>query len=344
MIKNICLMGMSMVISLILVIGVGEIYIKVVIKQPKIEKNWGEEIDKTIKSPLGSVAKADLKNWKNFYIKDGKEVSGIVNFNEYRHRMSEVDNIDNRSRFATFFGCSATFGLCLNDVETIPSEFGKYAKEYVPYNLALSGWGTGQMLLTLQSGELQKEVKQQTGVGIYVYSECHIRRIIMSQFEVAHGRVHFPCYELIDTNIVYRGSFLETYPIETKLFTILGKSGIWAASGMKWPMIVPENAFELCGEMIHQSQLEFNKIWPDAKFYVVCYSIYNGKANKDLCKLVPYLNKWNIKYIPGNVTEMAINNIPNQNDRSFDGFHPTKQMSEEFSKSIVSYLDKKGEL
>ena len=57
--------------------------------------------------------------------------------------------------FSSSLGCSVTFGLWVNDDETMPY-VAQYASHYRPYNYGVSGYGPHHMLAQLQSRELKK--------------------------------------------------------------------------------------------------------------------------------------------------------------------------------------------
>ena len=83
------------------------------------------------------------------------EHNGTYTTDAYSRRVTPIDHLEQRSSFLLFFGCSVTFGLWVNDDETMPY-VAQYASHYRPYNYGVSGYGSHHMLAQLQSRELKK--------------------------------------------------------------------------------------------------------------------------------------------------------------------------------------------
>ena len=76
----------------------------------------------------------------------------------YHRRITPIDHLEQRHKFLLFFGCSMTFGLGVNDDETMPFYVAQFASHYHPYNYGVSGYGPHYMLAQLQRGALTKEI------------------------------------------------------------------------------------------------------------------------------------------------------------------------------------------
>ena len=71
-----------------------------------------------------------------------------------------------------------TFGLGVNDNETMPFYVAHFASHYRPYNYGVSGYGPHNMLAQLQRGNLTKEINENHGIAIYTFIDHHIDRAI----------------------------------------------------------------------------------------------------------------------------------------------------------------------
>jgi hypothetical protein len=96
----------------------------------------------------------------------------------YHRRLTPIDHVAHRQKFLLFFGCSMTYGLGVQDTETMPFYVAQYASHYHPYNYGVSGYGPHHMLAQLQQGNLTKEIHETNGIAIYTFTDHHIDRAI----------------------------------------------------------------------------------------------------------------------------------------------------------------------
>src|SRR5437879_10062020 len=89
-----------------------------------------------------------------------------------------MNHREQRRHFLLFFGCSMTFGLGVNDNETMPFYMAQYASHYRPYNYGVSGYGPHYMLAQLQRGDLTKDIHETHGIALYTFIDHHIDRPI----------------------------------------------------------------------------------------------------------------------------------------------------------------------
>ena len=112
----------------------------------------------------------------------------IINEEVYCNSVSNTDNFRRRvvpepsyvvpNKHLIFFGGSFTYGLCVNDNETLPSQLSSRLK-IKTYNYADQGWGPHQFLSIMNSRDLNREMDSSTGLmALYVYIPGHITRAI----------------------------------------------------------------------------------------------------------------------------------------------------------------------
>lgn len=110
---------------------------------------------------------------------------------------------------AVFLGCSITFGAGVNDAETLPFYFNKFANnKYRVLNYGVPGYGTHQMLALVESQLFRDLPTNMRGNTIVVYSFIpdHIRRCAGYNKWDLHG----PRYEISDGKLVKNGNFSKT--------------------------------------------------------------------------------------------------------------------------------------
>jgi hypothetical protein len=82
------------------------------------------------------------------------------------------------TRSLLFFGCSFTFGVGLNDEESIPYRVAvKTGGRYAVYNFGQGGWGPNQMLALLEHNLTDPVVKQPPELAVFLTIPDHMGRI-----------------------------------------------------------------------------------------------------------------------------------------------------------------------
>ena len=88
-----------------------------------------------------------------------------------------------------------TFGEGVHNNETMPYFFGKYDSTYRPYNFAYSGYGPHQMLARLETENSKKVVKENTGIGFYIYINDHVNRVLGTMTNYGYNGGQAPYYQ-----------------------------------------------------------------------------------------------------------------------------------------------------
>ena len=142
----------------------------------------------------------------------------------YHRRITPVDHPEQRHKFLLFFGCSMTFGLGVNDDETMPFYVAQYASHYRPYNYGVSGYGPHYMLAQLQRGDLPKEIHEHQGIAIYTFIDHHINRAIGTMRVYNQWEQHAPFYTLdAHDRLVRKGDFTSGRPLVLSCIGSWGK-------------------------------------------------------------------------------------------------------------------------
>jgi hypothetical protein len=235
----------------------------------------------------------------------------------YHRRITPIDHLEQRHKFLLFFGCSMTFGLGVNDDETMPFYMAQYASHYHPYNYGVSGYGPHSMLAQLQRGTLAKEINENEGIAIYSFIDHHINRAIGTMRVYNQWAEHAPFYTLnAQDRLIHKGDFTSGRPVVSFLYWVLGKSQILQYYNVTFPPSIREEHIRLTARIIAEARTAFQQQFPHAEFYVLLYpGVSRGQ------KLIPYLVQAGVKYIDySNFIDW-----PHPEFTLADGSHPTPQ-------------------
>ncbi len=345
MLKNICLATVSFVMTIIIASGLAEVGARIYKKHYALKeiKKWGDmqEYDPV----FGYVGKKNVAVRDSYWRGDKLVCSGLAHMNEFGHRQCSVDDPERRSKFAMMFGCSIVYGLGLNDNQTIPSRFGELATDYVPYNMALPGWGPAQMLLSIQRLPLTEEVSQREGIAVYVFWPGHIRRLTGALLCVARWTSDFPYYDLgEDDALMYRGSYRQNHPTRTKIYSwIVNHSQLLGGGGFDWPLRVHPEDCKKTAVVILESKKEFLKRFPRGRFLVMPYFAAELPEKSGLAHIKEWLDKYQIEYVPPELVRSNLRTI-NRGRIFVDTAHPSEEACLAYAQALYTYLREKNEL
>jgi len=219
--------------------------------------------------------------------------NGTYTTDAYSRRVTPVNHREQQSNFLLFFGCSMTFGLWVNDDETMPFYVAQYASHYRPYNYGVSGYGPNHMLAQLQRGPFTQEIHENHGIAIYTFIDDHINRAIGRMRVYNQGAGHSPFYTLdAHDRLVRQGSFTSGRPLVSFLYWALGHSQNFTYfNTISFPATIREEHIRLTASIIAEARNAFQKQFPRGEFYVLLYpGVKLGKA------MMPYLERAGVHY------------------------------------------------
>lgn len=262
--------------------------------------------------------------WDTTYSSDERGRRSTVNSN------SNSASVEEKRRFAMFFGCSYMFGEGSGDSETIPSQFAKFSPDYEAINFGVPGYGTQHMLAILENPALKKEFAGRTGVGFYLYLEdIHEARVIGDMDIVTSFGRDFPCYRLDNNHIPQRrGSFSTGLRIRQQAFEILAVSQTRKYFGLNFPKR-SETDYELTAGIITKARNKFLEDFPGSDFFVIRYP--HPKPHR---KIEKYLQESHVKIL--DFSDLFDPNIP-ENLYVGDG-HPTPLANQKLGQMIAEAL------
>lgn len=197
---------------------------------------------------------------------------------QFGRRTSIVDAPEKRDKFALFFGDSFTWGYFVDDQQTFPSQIGRLAQGYMPYNYGQNSAGPQQMLAKFRSKSLRAEIPQAEGVLIYTYIEAQARRAIGSM-RVTNARGRSMGFYTVDKNgeLSHSGNMISGRPLVSRLYRLLGKSQLLSYLGLDIPHKLSSNDIGLVVRMLVESKNSFKQQFGSDSFYVVIYPTH-GEA------------------------------------------------------------------
>lgn len=225
--------------------------------------------------------------------KDGKIIYSINYSTDANSlRITPLDTIKPRTKYAQFYGCSMTFGEGVQSNETMPYFFGEYDSTYRPYNFAYSGYGPHQMLARLESENAKKIVKETTGIGFYVYINDHVNRVLGTMTNYGYNGGQAPYYHVVNGLLKHDGLFKEGRKLRSWIFEQLLKSNILKLFKIGYPFKITEQDYELTAEVMAEASRIYKKQFGNDNFYVI---IYPTTVNSSL--IINFLRKKGVKVL-----------------------------------------------
>jgi hypothetical protein len=247
---------------------------------------------------LGYAANVNIEAWYRKLLVDplntnNKDTNFIFNTKIFTDslgfRRIDIPNMQARKKYALFFGCSFTFGLGVENNETIPYYFAQSDTSFCAYNFAITGYGPQNMLALLENYNLRKSVKQDSGLCFYIYMDSHPYRVIGDMRTYTTYGHDLPYYAYKNDSVHRYGLFKNDRFFVSGLYTLLSKSSFVKYFNLNFPPKLKAEHYKLTCDIILNSYKEYKKHFRNDNFYVVIYPSSSG--------ILQYLNKFNIKVI-----------------------------------------------
>jgi hypothetical protein len=184
-----------------------------------------------------------------------------------------------------FFGGSFTFGEGLHDTLTLPWQVGSLAGFGVrTHNFGFHGYGPHQMLASLERGNLDAVVGEDSVVGV-IYSAIpdHVYRVVGA---VPYGR-HGPRYVRDGDTVRHAGRFVDD-PGPGGLHGLFGsqlrKSDVWRLAGLQKRLATNEGV-DLMVAIVAEANRRVRERWPGARFDVLLWEVREGVGRQLFRKL-----------------------------------------------------------
>lgn len=232
---------------------------------------------------------------KTYTIKDGIRVT--------------PGNEDSKKKFIAVFGCSGTFGWGCNDDETFPARLGHYLPEYNIYNFGVCSSATQHMYWKIKSGKVKESIKEEEGLGVYVFFGFHPARVAMSLWTFyAYG---FPDYQYNSKtdDLDYIGSIGNLHPYQKFIYSILRKSNTLQHYKFHFPFY-SKALIDKCIDQLRVSKKYFVNAFDKARFIVFIPS-----TKQDFPKMDYFITRLQQEYIEYFVCSPTYFNTLNSMDK-----------------------------
>jgi hypothetical protein len=246
---------------------------------------------------LGYAAVENSMSTHIRYYKDKKIFEAVYTIDSTGLRISPPYNGGEKGESILFFGDSFTFGIGVNDNETLPYVTGiKTGGKYCIYNFGFGGYGAHQMLASIEKGMVESIVKYKPKYAIYQGLFDDIYR--------SSGRVpwdkHGPRYLLLKNgNIAFTGHFDD--PIDYKkydrsksvppkkliidrILPVLKKS--LAVKKIFYKYTLNHYLVDLFVELINKSRKLIESRYPGCEFHMILWDEDNFRNKMEVIEKV----------------------------------------------------------
>ena len=201
---------------------------------------------------------------------NGKPVYDVVYTTDAAHRRITPSSADRPGEtIVLFFGCSHTFGVGVNDNETLPHYFGLHTPGLAVYNYSVGGQGPSHTLALIESGRLDELVRDRDVIAIYTFIAPQYVRVVGGLKFVTRWGANSPCYELDDDDKpVRRGSFASHRPVRTWLWGLIAATNTAAYYNLDWPRPGTPEQRHLVARILETSAEQLTARARSCRFYL----------------------------------------------------------------------------
>ena len=187
-------------------------------------------------------------------------------------------------------GGSFTFGIGVNDQETMPWKLAEALPGRAVHNYGIEGYGPQQTFEIMQR-DLSAEVKEREAVAVYTLIDHHVDRAAGTPMLAVWNAASFPWYELDEESgrPVRRGRFgdRENSPEATSGSSIVNR---WRA----WRHRVTKEDARLAALLLDGAREGFERQFESKGFYVV---VYPRQESELLDMMIPILEAGGAKVL-----------------------------------------------
>lgn len=182
-------------------------------------------------------------------------------------------------------GDSNTFGVGLNDEETLPFLLSKKLPTFHAYNFGHGGGGPHNTLALFEKKDWHSQVKEATGQMIYIYyPQWMDERAIGSKNYLVWDKGLSPWYEIENGQLVYKGSLKDR--LQSKIFNFIRLIDYFHLVG-NLPRVSNDH-MKLIAKLLEEIKRQYLREFPSGKFSVVVsrYGLTDMKLCDELISLL----------------------------------------------------------
>jgi len=331
----------------LLLFGGGEILFRVFLYKPNATK--------TIKVPPISVPDP-LMGWKlkpnvkgQGEIIRGNHKISFCYTTDAKGRRVTPQNLDvQKTKVCLFFPCSLTFGEGVNDNETFPFFFAQLNPSCKVYNYGIPGGSPQYMYLMVHFPGFFEDLENLPALLIYLFIPHQINRLIGTFNLIGTWGKNFPCIELENESLIYRGTFREVYPIRYWFSKTLHSSKLIGNSlnafNIDYPKSFSKKDYELLIKILLETTKKLRTYFPEVKMIFV----FNPGSSSECPGLKTMLEvyKEDIVCIDYMNTPERIETISKMSEEGkyllLDGLHPTAEAHKTMAQFVSEDLKNLG--
>ena len=127
------------------------------------------------------------------------------------------------------------------------------------------------MLARLEAENTKKIVKENTGIGFYIYINDHVNRVLGTMTNYGYNGGQAPYYQIVNGQLQHNGLFKEGRKVRSWIFEQLLKSNILKLFKIGYPFKITEQDYELTAEVMAEASRNYKKQFGNDNFYVIIY-------------------------------------------------------------------------
>ncbi|MBI3557578.1 MAG: hypothetical protein HY074_15055 [Deltaproteobacteria bacterium] len=190
---------------------------------------------------------------------------------------------------ALFFGGSGVLGAGVNDGNTLPAYFQRFAPGFAAYNYGGGGFGPQQMLAMLTKADVRAQItlpRYRRTVLIYVVTDMIFPVAIGAMGPYLSYARYFPYYELgADGTLVDRGNFASGRSLRSGLYDLIGQSHLAGYFHVDLSKTLSDHDVETAVRIIDESRRRFKRDFDSDDFYVMIWPGSEVSVQKRALKL-----------------------------------------------------------
>jgi hypothetical protein len=195
-----------------------------------------------------------------------------------------------RNRYALFLGCSITFGVMVDDRQSLPSIFERLDGTYRSYNYGVSGYGTHHLLSLFENRNLRSEVAEKDGVAFYIFFYGHIGRAIGDMDTYMSWNNNSPFYYIDGDQIKRNKDFRSGRVLISRFYEFFSKTYFCRYFDIHLPGKFRDHHYRFVARLIKEASRKYKEQFGNENFYVVLSPGWDRR-------IVPYLRELNLKYL-----------------------------------------------
>jgi hypothetical protein len=172
-------------------------------------------------------------------------------------------------RYALFFGCSITFGLHVDNDQTLPAFFEGLDTNYRAYNYGVSGYGAHHVLALLEENKLRNQIPESSGVAFYIYFTGHTARAIGDMDSYLSWNATGPYFKNDGNSVMRCGNFKDGRWLISRLYEFIPKTYIGRYYDMHLPGSLQPRHYRLTARIIKKAADDYARQFGNDRFYVV---------------------------------------------------------------------------